>query len=75
MIKFKNSDGLYCARVSKQEYSITNHFIFYSDLSSDINRFEITLSNKTKKSKDPDICKYYKSSSISSLHISYLVET
>lgn len=30
-----------------------------SDLSSDINRFEISLSNKTKKSKDPDICKYF----------------
>ncbi|KAF2976918.1 hypothetical protein EK904_010967 [Melospiza melodia maxima] len=27
------------------------------DLSSDINRFEISLSNKTKKSKDPDILK------------------
>ena len=30
---------------------------FFSDLPPDINRFEITLSNKTKKSKDPDICK------------------
>lgn len=29
----------------------------FSDLPPDINRFEITLSNKTKKSKDPDICK------------------
>lgn len=36
-------------------------FCFFppSDLSSDINRFEISLSNKTKKSKDPDICKYF----------------
>lgn len=32
-------------------------FCFFSDLPPDINRFEITLSNKTKKSKDPDICK------------------
>nr|DBA23418.1 TPA: hypothetical protein GDO54_014332 [Pyxicephalus adspersus] len=28
---------------------------FFDDLSPDINRFEISLSNKTKKSKDPDI--------------------
>uniref|UniRef100_F7A940 RAS p21 protein activator (GTPase activating protein) 1 n=1 Tax=Xenopus tropicalis TaxID=8364 RepID=F7A940_XENTR len=28
---------------------------FFDDLSPDINRFEIILSNKTKKSKDPDI--------------------
>ncbi|XP_041436414.1 ras GTPase-activating protein 1 isoform X1 [Xenopus laevis] len=28
---------------------------FFDDLSPDINRFEINLSNKTKKSKDPDI--------------------
>ncbi|MEE6458735.1 hypothetical protein FKM82_000408 [Ascaphus truei] len=28
---------------------------FFDDLSTDINRFEISLSNKTKKSKDPDI--------------------
>lgn len=36
-----------------------NSFSFWSssDLPPDINRFEITLSNKTKKSKDPDICK------------------
>ncbi|XP_048475472.1 ras GTPase-activating protein 1-like [Rhincodon typus] len=32
----------------------TEEFIF-DDVSSDINRFEISLSNKTKKSKDPDI--------------------
>uniref|UniRef100_A0A8C3RDH3 Ras GTPase-activating protein 1 n=1 Tax=Cyanoderma ruficeps TaxID=181631 RepID=A0A8C3RDH3_9PASS len=32
----------------------SEEFIF-DDLSSDINRFEISLSNKTKKSKDPDI--------------------
>ncbi|XP_057206203.1 ras GTPase-activating protein 1 isoform X3 [Triplophysa rosa] len=32
----------------------TEEFIF-DDLSSDINRFEITLSNKTKKSKESDI--------------------
>ncbi|KAF7250528.1 Ras GTPase-activating protein 1 [Varanus komodoensis] len=32
----------------------SEEFVF-DDLSSDINRFEITLSNKTKKSKDPDI--------------------
>uniref|UniRef100_A0A4W3HI42 RAS p21 protein activator 1 n=1 Tax=Callorhinchus milii TaxID=7868 RepID=A0A4W3HI42_CALMI len=32
----------------------TEEFIF-DDLSSDINRFEISLSNRTKKSKDPDI--------------------
>ncbi|MBN3320363.1 RASA1 protein, partial [Atractosteus spatula] len=32
----------------------TEEFIF-DDLSSEINRFEISLSNKTKKSKDPDI--------------------
>uniref|UniRef100_H3A684 Ras GTPase-activating protein 1 n=1 Tax=Latimeria chalumnae TaxID=7897 RepID=H3A684_LATCH len=32
----------------------TEEFVF-DDLSSDINRFEISLSNKTKKSKDPDI--------------------
>lgn len=30
----------------------------FSDLSSEINRFEISLSNKTKKSKESDICKY-----------------
>jgi len=37
----------------------TNVFIcvFFSDLSSEINRFEISLSNKTKKSKESDICK------------------
>ncbi|NXD46704.1 RASA1 protein, partial [Copsychus sechellarum] len=33
----------------------SEEFVF-DDLSSDINRFEISLSNKTKKSKDPDIC-------------------
>ncbi|XP_064356557.1 ras GTPase-activating protein 1-like isoform X2 [Dromaius novaehollandiae] len=32
----------------------SEEFVF-DDLSSDINRFEISLSNKTKKSKDPDI--------------------
>ncbi|XP_026569797.1 ras GTPase-activating protein 1 [Pseudonaja textilis] len=32
----------------------SEEFVF-DDLSSDINRFEINLSNKTKKSKDPDI--------------------
>ncbi|GCB63070.1 hypothetical protein scyTo_0007329 [Scyliorhinus torazame] len=32
----------------------TEEFIF-DDVSSDINRFEISLSNRTKKSKDPDI--------------------
>ncbi|RXM98408.1 Ras GTPase-activating protein 1 [Acipenser ruthenus] len=32
----------------------TEEFIF-DDLSSEINRFEISLSNKTKKNKDPDI--------------------
>uniref|UniRef100_UPI00398E4634 ras GTPase-activating protein 1-like isoform X2 n=1 Tax=Pristiophorus japonicus TaxID=55135 RepID=UPI00398E4634 len=32
----------------------TEEFIF-DDLSADINRFEISLSNRTKKSKDPDI--------------------
>lgn len=32
-----------------------------SDLSSEINRFEIGLSNKTKKSKESDICKFLKS--------------
>ncbi|EMP41149.1 Ras GTPase-activating protein 1 [Chelonia mydas] len=32
----------------------SEEFVF-DDLSPDINRFEITLSNKTKKSKDPDI--------------------
>ncbi|KAL8203659.1 UNVERIFIED_CONTAM: Ras GTPase-activating protein 1 [Gekko kuhli] len=32
----------------------SEEFVF-DDLSSDINRFEICLSNKTKKSKDPDI--------------------
>ncbi|NXE38304.1 RASA1 protein, partial [Ptilorrhoa leucosticta] len=36
----------------------SEEFVF-DDLSSDINRFEISLSNKTKKSKDPDICKYF----------------
>lgn len=36
-----------------------NIFLFFSlvsDLSSEINRFEISLSNKTKKSKESDIC-------------------
>ncbi|KAG9353577.1 hypothetical protein JZ751_011696 [Albula glossodonta] len=33
----------------------TEEFIF-DDLSSEINRFEISLSNKTKKSKESDIC-------------------
>ncbi|XP_041042801.1 ras GTPase-activating protein 1-like [Carcharodon carcharias] len=32
----------------------TEEFVF-DDVSSDINRFEISLSNRTKKSKDPDI--------------------
>uniref|UniRef100_A0A672TRU6 Ras GTPase-activating protein 1 n=1 Tax=Strigops habroptila TaxID=2489341 RepID=A0A672TRU6_STRHB len=32
----------------------SEEFVF-DDLSADINRFEISLSNKTKKSKDPDI--------------------
>jgi len=39
-----------------------------SDLSSDINRFEISLSNKTKKSKDPDICKYF------SVKVAYILQ-
>uniref|UniRef100_A0A3B4AMR5 Ras GTPase-activating protein 1 n=1 Tax=Periophthalmus magnuspinnatus TaxID=409849 RepID=A0A3B4AMR5_9GOBI len=34
----------------------TEEFIF-DDLSNEINRFEISLSNKTKKSKESDICK------------------
>lgn len=37
---------------------VLKRFLPYSDLSSDINRFEITLSNKTKKSKESDICEY-----------------
>ncbi|KAI1239730.1 Ras GTPase-activating protein 1, partial [Lamprotornis superbus] len=36
----------------------SEEFVF-DDLSSDINRFEISLSNKTKKSKDPDISVEY----------------
>ncbi|PKU33200.1 ras gtpase-activating protein hypothetical protein [Limosa lapponica baueri] len=36
----------------------SEEFVF-DDLSSDINRFEISLSNKTKKSKDPDIYKRF----------------
>uniref|UniRef100_A0A8C2BB20 RAS p21 protein activator (GTPase activating protein) 1b n=1 Tax=Cyprinus carpio TaxID=7962 RepID=A0A8C2BB20_CYPCA len=35
----------------------TEEFIF-DDLSSEINRFEISLSNKTKKSKENDICMF-----------------
>uniref|UniRef100_A0A8B9SZ03 Ras GTPase-activating protein 1 n=1 Tax=Anas platyrhynchos TaxID=8839 RepID=A0A8B9SZ03_ANAPL len=44
----------------------SEEFVF-DDLSSDINRFEISLSNKTKKSKDPDICKYF------SVKVAYLI--
>lgn len=33
------------------------HLCRSSDLSGEINRFEISLSNKTKKSKESDICK------------------
>ncbi|XP_042305589.1 ras GTPase-activating protein 1 isoform X2 [Sceloporus undulatus] len=51
---------LNCVQVAKthvregQNPVWSEEFVF-DDLSSDINRFEISLSNKTKKSKDPDI--------------------
>ena len=57
--------GIYLIlRINKFDSLMPGYFLnsfspcSFSDLPPDINRFEITLSNKTKKSKDPDICKF-----------------
>uniref|UniRef100_A0A8C5LPP1 Ras GTPase-activating protein 1 n=1 Tax=Leptobrachium leishanense TaxID=445787 RepID=A0A8C5LPP1_9ANUR len=51
---------LNCVQVAKThardgQNPVWSEEFFFDDLSTDINRFEISLSNKTKKSKDPDI--------------------
>ncbi|XP_063309776.1 ras GTPase-activating protein 1 [Pelobates fuscus] len=51
---------LNCVQVAKThardgQNPVWSEEFFFDDLSPDINRFEISLSNKTKKSKDPDI--------------------
>ncbi|XP_054040529.1 ras GTPase-activating protein 1 isoform X2 [Rissa tridactyla] len=52
---YLNSVQVAKTHIREGQNPVWSEEFFFDDLSSDINRFEISLSNKTKKSKDPDI--------------------